>query len=55
MPGGEVNYVHEAEIWRQQLKNEVESKSKYQHFLDSVCEDPSEYFESIENIRKVWG
>ena len=24
MPGGEVNYVHEAEIWRQQLKTEVE-------------------------------
>ena len=24
MPAGEVNYVHEAEIWRQQLKNEVE-------------------------------
>ena len=23
--GGEVNYVHEAEIWRGQLKNEVES------------------------------
>ena len=25
MGGGEVNYVHEAEIWRGQLKNEVES------------------------------
>jgi len=24
MGGGEVNYVHEAEIWRQQLKTEVE-------------------------------
>jgi hypothetical protein len=24
MPAGEVNYVHEAEIWRQQLKTEVE-------------------------------
>jgi len=35
---------------RMQLKLEVESKSKYQRFLDSVCEDPSEYFESIENI-----
>ena len=29
---------------------QVESKSKFQRFLDSVCEDPSEYFESIENI-----
>ena len=29
---------------------QVESKNKYQRFLDSVCEDPSEYFESIENI-----
>jgi len=35
---------------RAQLRLEVESKSKFQRFLDSVCEDPSEYFESIENI-----
>lgn len=35
---------------RAKLKLEVESKGKFQRFLDSVCEDPSEYFESIENI-----
>ena len=29
MPGGEVNYVHEDEIWRQQLKNEVEGASTW--------------------------
>ena len=27
MPSGEVNYVHEDEIWRQQLKTEVEVAS----------------------------
>ena len=37
---------------RSELELEVRSKGKYQHFLDTVCEDPSmsEYFESIENI-----
>jgi hypothetical protein len=35
---------------RTQLKQEVETKGKFQRFLDSVCEDPSESFESIENI-----
>ena len=35
---------------RAALKAEVEQKGKYQRFLDSVCEDSSEYFESIENI-----
>jgi hypothetical protein len=35
---------------RASLKREVEQKGKYQRFLDSVCEDSSEYFESIENI-----
>ena len=35
---------------RAALKHEVEQKGKYQRFLDSVCEDSSEYFESIENI-----
>lgn len=29
MPGGEVNYVHEAEIWRQQLKTEVEGAAQW--------------------------
>lgn len=29
MPGGEVNYVHEAEIWRQQMKNEVEGAATW--------------------------
>ena len=44
--------LNEQDQKRLQLKLEVESKSKYQGFLDSVCEDPamSEYFESIENI-----
>ena len=35
---------------RSLLKAEVEQKGKYQRFLDGVCEDPGEYFESIENI-----
>merc|ERR1719424_781868 len=35
---------------RAALKAEVEQKGKYQRFLDGVCEDPGEYFESIENI-----
>jgi len=30
MPAGEVNYVHEDEIWRQQLKNEVEGAAVWQ-------------------------
>ena len=35
---------------RAALKHEVEQKGKYQRFLDSVCEDSSEYFENIEDI-----
>jgi len=47
-----MDILHREDDKRQQLKLEVEAKSKFQRFLDSVCEDPSmsEYFEGIENI-----
>ena len=35
---------------RQQLQEEVETKGKFQRFLDSVCDELPEYFESIEQI-----
>lgn len=35
---------------RQQLQEEVVTKGKFQGFLDSVCDDLPEYFESIEQI-----